>query len=69
MEVVIVEGEGAVLGVNFGRTIVTNGAFASRSSQITLRTCLILTVTCWSDHTETPGKLMHRYTLTSVKFR
>jgi len=31
--------EGAVLGVNFGRPIVTNGAFATRSSQITLRTC------------------------------
>jgi len=27
-------------GVNFGRTIVTNGAFATRSSQITLRTCI-----------------------------
>ena len=38
-EVVIVEGEGAVLGVNLGRPIVTNGAFAARSSQITLRTC------------------------------
>ena len=36
---VIVEGEGAVLGVNLGRTIVTNGAFATRSSQITFRTC------------------------------
>jgi len=32
--------EGAVLGVNMGRPIVTNGAFATRSSQITLRTCL-----------------------------
>ena len=40
MEVVIVEGERAVLGVNMGRPIVTNGAFATRSSQITLRTCL-----------------------------
>ena len=37
--VVIVEGEGAVLWVNLGRPIVTNGAFATRSSQITLRTC------------------------------
>ena len=37
--VVIVEGEGAVLGVNLGLPIVTNGAFAMRSSQITLRTC------------------------------
>ena len=26
-------------GVNLGRPIVTNGAFATRSSQITLRTC------------------------------
>jgi len=26
--------EGAVLGVNLGRPIVTNGAFATRSSQI-----------------------------------
>jgi len=38
-EVVIVEGEGAVLGANLGRPIVTNGAFATQSSQITLRTC------------------------------
>jgi len=30
MKVVIVEGEGAVLGVNLGRPIVTNGAFATR---------------------------------------
>ena len=37
--VVIVEGEGAVLEVNLGRPIVT---FATRSSQITLRTCLCL---------------------------
>jgi len=29
----------AILGVNLGRPIVTNGAFATRSSQITLRTC------------------------------
>ena len=29
----------AVWGVNFGRPIVTNGVFATRSSQITLRTC------------------------------
>ena len=40
--VVIVEGEGAVLGaVNLGRPIVTNGAFATRSSQITSRTCFL----------------------------
>jgi len=31
--------EWAVLGVNLGRPIVTNGVFATRSSQITLRTC------------------------------
>jgi len=42
MEVVIVEGERAVLGVNMGRPIVTNGAFATRSSQITLRTCFLI---------------------------
>jgi len=41
--VVIVEEEGAVLEVNLGRPIVTNGAFATRSSQITLRTCYQLT--------------------------
>ena len=41
MGVVIVEGEKAVLGVNLGRPIVTNGAFATHSSQITLRTCCI----------------------------
>jgi len=34
MGVVIVEGERAVWGVNLGRPIVTNGAFATRSSQI-----------------------------------
>ena len=39
--VVIVEEEGAVLGVNFGRSIVTSGAYATRSSQVTLRTCLV----------------------------
>jgi len=33
--------EGTVLGVNLGRPIGTNGAFATRSSQITLRTCLV----------------------------
>ena len=38
---VIVEGKGQFWGVNLGRPIVTNGAFATRSSQITLRTC------CW----------------------
>ena len=27
------------LGVNLGRPTVTNGAFATRSSRITLRTC------------------------------
>ena len=42
--VVIIEGEGAVLGVNFGRPTVTNKDYdscarATRSSQITLRTC------------------------------
>jgi len=31
--------EGQIWGVNLGRPIVTNGAFATRSSQITLRTC------------------------------
>jgi len=30
---------GAVLGVNLGRPIVSNGVFATRSSQITLMTC------------------------------
>jgi len=39
MGVVIVDKEGAVLWVNLGRPIVTNGAFATRSSQTTLRTC------------------------------
>jgi len=46
--VLIVEGEGTVLGVNLGHPTVTNGdcagygldyARATRSSQITLRTC------------------------------
>jgi len=37
--VLIVEGKRAVLEVNLGRPIVTNGAFAPRSSQIILRTC------------------------------
>jgi len=46
MEVVIVEGEWAVLGVNMGRPIVTNGAFATHSSQITLRTCSYFSVFC-----------------------
>jgi len=46
MEVVIVKGEGAVLGVNMGRPIVTNGAFATRSSQITLRTCCVCVCVC-----------------------
>jgi len=44
MGVVIVEGEGTVLGVNLGRPIVTNGVFATRSSQITLRTCSVIWV-------------------------
>jgi len=35
MGLVIVEGEGAVLEVNLGRPVLTNGAFATRSSQIT----------------------------------
>ena len=39
--VVIVEREWAVLVVNLGRPIVTSGAFATRSSQITFRTCFI----------------------------
>jgi len=43
----IVEGKGAVLGVNLGRPIVTNGAFATRSSQITLRTCIIVINYFW----------------------
>jgi len=30
MGMVIVEGEGAVLGLNFGRPVVTNGDFATR---------------------------------------
>ena len=38
--VVIVEGKGQ-FGMNLGRHIVTNGAFATRSSQITLRTCFL----------------------------
>jgi len=44
MAVVIVEGEGAVLGVNLGCSIVTNGAFATHSSQITLRLEDLLTL-------------------------
>jgi len=50
---VIVETEGATLGVNFGRPIVTNGdllyscAKAMRSSQITLgRTCSVYDSSC-----------------------
>ena len=45
--VMIVEVEGAVLGVNLGRPTVTNwtmlnsSATATRSSQITLRTCFL----------------------------
>jgi len=39
--VLIIEGEGAVLGVNLRHPIVTNGAFAMRSFQITLRTCCL----------------------------
>ena len=39
MGVVIVKWEGAVLGMNLGRPIVTNEAFATRSPEITLRTC------------------------------
>ena len=37
----IVEGEGAVLGVYLERPIVTNGAFATRSSQITFEDLLM----------------------------
>ena len=40
MGVVIIEGERAVFRVNLGRSIVTNGAFATHSSQITLSTRL-----------------------------
>jgi len=47
--VMIVEGEWAVLGVILGRPIVTNEAFATRSSQITLRTCFRDVMrACWS---------------------
>jgi len=45
MGVVIVEGKGQFLGVNLGHPIVTNGAFATRSSQITLRTCFLSSLT------------------------
>jgi len=42
MGVVIVEGEGAVFGeVNLGGPIVINGAFATRSSQITFDDLLL----------------------------
>ena len=37
--VMIVKGKGQFWGVNLGRPIVTNGAFALRSSHVTLRTC------------------------------
>ena len=38
--------EGAILGVNWGRPIVTNGDFATCSSQITLgSTCYYCTIT------------------------
>jgi len=50
MEVVIVKGEGAVLGVNLGRPIVTNVAYATRSSQITLRTCSATDVNWLTPH-------------------
>ena len=50
----IVEGEGAVFGVNLGRPIVTNGAFATRSSQISLRTCLKICET--SSRPPIPGR-------------
>jgi len=36
MGAVIVEGEGAVLGVNLWRPIVTNGGMATRSFQTTM---------------------------------
>ena len=39
--------EGAVLGVNLGRPIVTNGAFATHCSQITLRTCYQVITVCY----------------------
>ena len=60
MGVVIVKGEGAVLGVNLGRPIVTNGAFATRSSQITLRTCLL---------TYSLSKVLLSYLLSSLRQR
>ena len=44
--VVIVEGEEAVFGVSLGRPIVTNWAFATRSSQITLMTCSLWLWNC-----------------------
>jgi len=34
--------EGTLLAVKLRRRIVTSGAFATRSSQITLRTCITL---------------------------
>ena len=46
MGVVIVEGEGAHFGVNLGRSIVTHGAFATRSSQVTLTTFIIVIMRC-----------------------
>ena len=36
VRVIIVEGEGAVLGLNLGRPIVTNGDFETRHFQIIL---------------------------------
>ena len=54
--------EGAVLGVNLGRPIVTNGAFATRSSQTTLRTSLVVAVLS-SDH----GDVCERRQWTNVQ--
>jgi len=65
MGVVIVEGEGAVLGVNFGRPIVTNGAFAMRSSQITgtlRRTCYC----CEDEEEEGEGDAVSAQSTTSL---
>jgi len=70
MGVMIVEGEaeGVVLGVNLGRPIVTNGAFATSSSQITLRTCYLnntakgtidVPLTCRTDRSDF-NKNMHQ---------
>ena len=59
MGVVIVEGEGAVLEVNLGRPIVTNGTLRRGSSQITLgRTLLVLLETARKAGQQLPMYLM-----------